>query len=317
MSLSRARVGGEHSIDFTTRTTQHGGRRPGSRAGRASRPRGVDGGQNPTRPRGSAAADLFTAIAPSLPGRARVLGSQEPSRGLGGASGGRMTFAVQRPRVERRVVGARRRARRGGLHEQEQRELALPLDRRGRPGAHRSLHVQHPGGLRMRDERRVPQRLRARLRLPRRRPVREADLSPRCTETYPPDLFDDRFEQRDRIMFGNIVDRSVTLFRGLRALGPAGLQSGQHPGRPRWTRVRRGLLQRGGEPGPGRPRPHASRGRVGRVPGPDGRGACHPGPGHLGRGPGCVPRHGRARRADDLTVGDQPGAHRSRPGPGL
>ena len=41
----------------------------------------------------------------------------------------------------------------------------------------------------------------------------EADLSPRCTETYPPDLFDDRFEQRDRIVFGNIVDRSVTLFR--------------------------------------------------------------------------------------------------------
>jgi branched-chain amino acid transport system substrate-binding protein len=41
----------------------------------------------------------------------------------------------------------------------------------------------------------------------------EADPSPRCTETYPPDLFDDRFEQRDRIVFGNIVDRSVTLFR--------------------------------------------------------------------------------------------------------
>jgi branched-chain amino acid transport system substrate-binding protein len=40
-----------------------------------------------------------------------------------------------------------------------------------------------------------------------------ADVSPRCTETYPPDLFNDRFEQRDRIVFGNIVDRSVTLFR--------------------------------------------------------------------------------------------------------
>ncbi len=40
-----------------------------------------------------------------------------------------------------------------------------------------------------------------------------ADVAPRCTETFPPDLFDDRFEQRDRIVFGNIVDRSVTLFQ--------------------------------------------------------------------------------------------------------
>jgi len=35
----------------------------------------------------------------------------------------------------------------------------------------------------------------------------------RCTETYPPTLFEDRFENRDRIVFGNVVDRSVTLFQ--------------------------------------------------------------------------------------------------------
>jgi ABC-type branched-subunit amino acid transport system substrate-binding protein len=37
--------------------------------------------------------------------------------------------------------------------------------------------------------------------------------SPRCTTTYPPDLFEDRFEHRDRIVFGNLVDQSVTLFQ--------------------------------------------------------------------------------------------------------
>jgi branched-chain amino acid transport system substrate-binding protein len=41
----------------------------------------------------------------------------------------------------------------------------------------------------------------------------EAEVSPRCTQTYPPGLFEDRFENRDRIIFGNIVDRSVTLFQ--------------------------------------------------------------------------------------------------------
>jgi YD repeat-containing protein len=41
----------------------------------------------------------------------------------------------------------------------------------------------------------------------------EAEVSPRCTVTYPPDLFEDRFENRDRIVFGNIVDRSVGLFQ--------------------------------------------------------------------------------------------------------
>jgi ABC-type branched-subunit amino acid transport system substrate-binding protein len=41
----------------------------------------------------------------------------------------------------------------------------------------------------------------------------EAEPSPRCTETFPPGLWDNRLEHRDRIVFGNIVDQSVGLFQ--------------------------------------------------------------------------------------------------------
>ncbi|HKE13749.1 MAG TPA: ABC transporter substrate-binding protein [Kofleriaceae bacterium] len=37
----------------------------------------------------------------------------------------------------------------------------------------------------------------------------EVEPAPRCSETFPPGLFDDRFQERDRILFGNLMDRSV------------------------------------------------------------------------------------------------------------
>ena len=37
----------------------------------------------------------------------------------------------------------------------------------------------------------------------------EAAPSPRCTKTFPEDLFDNRFEERGRIIIGNLMDRSL------------------------------------------------------------------------------------------------------------
>ncbi len=36
----------------------------------------------------------------------------------------------------------------------------------------------------------------------------EVEPQPRCTQTYPPDLFDRRFQERGRIVIGNLMDRS-------------------------------------------------------------------------------------------------------------
>ena len=40
-----------------------------------------------------------------------------------------------------------------------------------------------------------------------------ADPLARCTQTYPPNLYEDRLENKDRIIFGNVLDQTVGLFQ--------------------------------------------------------------------------------------------------------